>query len=117
MEVLLADSRVMYCPPCESSVPGILKIDTNTDTVAELDDNLRLERGNEMWFLRTLTLDGCIYLMPSFARRIIKLDQNNCDTVSSVGAGLGSGARKYRGTAVGIGRSVYGMPYNSKRIV
>ena len=61
-------------------------------------------------------LDGCIYFMPSVARRIMKLDPSNNDAMSSVGDDLGRGS-KYIGTVVGIDGCVYGIPCNSKRIV
>ena len=39
---VITDSGVIYCPPVIFD-HGILKIDTNTDTVTELDANLLLE--------------------------------------------------------------------------
>ena len=70
----------MYCPPIASRGRGILKIDTNTDNVTELDINLLLERGhNNMWKSCALALDGCIYFMPLHAFSIMKLDPNNND--------------------------------------
>ena len=81
----IIDSGVMYCPPSNSRRRGILKIDTNTDTVTELDRNLLPKRGNCMWLSCAATLDGCIYFMPFNARRVMKLDPNNGDAISSVG--------------------------------
>ena len=72
---------IIYCPPFTSG-HGILKIDTNTDTVTELDKNLLPERGLHMWLLFAAALDGCIYFMPSYARRIMKLDPKNNDAIS-----------------------------------
>ena len=40
----ITDSGVIYCPPIDDR--GILKIDTNTDDVTELNVNLLPERGN-----------------------------------------------------------------------
>ena len=44
----MAENGVIYCPP-EDDEHGILKIDTNTDDVTELDVNLFPERGDWMW--------------------------------------------------------------------
>ena len=38
----MTGSGVIYCPPNNSNHHGILKIDTNTDTVTELDAHLFL---------------------------------------------------------------------------
>ena len=40
--------------------------------------------------------------MPYNARRIMKLDPNNSDAMTSVGNDLGDGHAKYSGTVVGI---------------
>ena len=111
------DKGIIYCPPMRSN-RGILKIDTNTDTVTELDANLMPERGDySMWFSCALALDGCIYFMPSNARRILKLDPYNNDAISIVGDDLGDGHRKYIGTVMGIDRCLYGIPNSTNRIV
>ena len=68
----MADNSIIYCPPCNPR-RGILKIDTNTDDVTELDVNLFPERGYHMWESCAATLDGFIYFMPSKARRIKEL--------------------------------------------
>ena len=47
----------------------------------------------------------------------MKLDPNNGDAMSSVGDDLGEGGWKYSGTVVGIDGCVYGIPWDSKRIV
>ena len=113
----ITDSGVIYCVPVIRS-RGILKIDTNTDTVIVLDVNLLPERGDNMWCSCAAALDGCIYFMPFIkARRIMKLDPNNNDAMSSVGDDLGGGDWKYIGTVVGIDGCVYGIPYRSKRII
>ena len=44
----MTDSGVIYCPPCDEGY-GILKIDTNTDDVTELNVNLLPEQGHWMW--------------------------------------------------------------------
>ena len=114
----VTDSGVIYCPPYGSdSLCGILKIDTNTDTVTELDRNLLPERGFGMWRTCATAIDGCIYFMPHDARRIMKLDPNNNDATTSVGDDLGEVYYKYNGTVVGIDGCVYGIPFNSKRII
>ena len=118
----MTDSGVIYCPPYDN-VPysehyGILKIDTNTDNVTDLDVNLLPEEGDHnMWASCAAALDGCIYFMPANANRIMKLDPNNGDAMSSVGDDLGDGRHKYVGTVVGIDGCVYGIPEYSKRIV
>ena len=40
IEGAITDGGVIYCVPDHSRVNGILKIETNTDTVTELDGNL-----------------------------------------------------------------------------
>ena len=110
----MTDSGVIYCPPYDDD-RGILKIDTNTDTATELDRNLLPEQG-VMLHSSAAALDGCIYFMPSVALRIMKLDPNNNDAMSSVGDDLGGGFI-YIGTVVGIDGCVYGIPFGSKPIV
>ena len=114
----ITDIGVIYCVPCDKA-RGILKIDTNTDTVTELDRNLLPERGDRMWRSCAAALDGCVYCMPGDARRIMKLDPNNNDAISSVGDYLDTGSYKYSGTVVGIDGCVYGMPRSkyTKRVV
>ena len=114
----ITGSGIIYCSTPFNLNGGILKIDTNTDNVTELDFNLLPEEGEGgMWRSCALALDGCIYYMPSDARRIMKLDPNNSDTMSSVGDDLGRNGWKYSGTVVGIDGCVYGIPSRSKRIV
>ena len=120
----ITESGIIYCIPVDSgrrriysSRHGILKIDTNTDNVTELDANLLPERGVWMWLSCAAALDGCIYFMPCMARRIMKLDPNNNDAMTSVGVDLGDGEWKYSGMVVGIDGCVYGMPNESKRIL
>ena len=108
-------SGIIYCPPFNVE-RGILKIDTNTDTVTVLDRDLLPEQGRGTWASCAVALDGCIYFMPSCARRIMKLDPNNNDAISSVGNYLGDGVMKYYGTVVGIDRCLYGIPCDSKHI-
>ena len=112
----MADSGVIYCPPYHPD-RGILKIDTNTDNVTELNVNLLPERGDCMWESCAAALDGCIYFMPADARHIMKLDPNNNDAMSSVGDDLGDAWCKYIGTVVGIDGCVYGIPDSSRCIV
>ena len=112
----MTDSGIIYCAPWEAD-HGILKIDTNTDTVTELDVNLLPERGDDMWKSCAAALDGCIYFIPADARRIMKLDPNNNDAMTSVGDDLGIGLYKFIGTVVGIDGCVYGIPWQCKRIL
>ena len=117
-------SGIIYCPP-SNQFYGILKIDTNTDDVTELDRDLLPERkddddddeDDDMWMSCALALDGCIYFMPCNARRIMKLDPNNNDAISSVGDDLGRDMNKYAKTIVGIDGCVYGLPYGNGRIL
>ena len=109
----MTPSGVMYCPPFDSHRRGILKIDTNTDNVTEFDVDLLPEVGGEgMWVSCAVALDGCIYFMPTDARRIMKLDPNNNDAMTSVGDDLGKGYYKYLGTVIGMDGCVYGIPFN-----
>ena len=111
------DTDIIYCPP-EGDRRGILKIDTNTDDVTELDVNLLPEQGDgDMWASCALAIDGCMYFMPAHARRIMKLDPNNGDAMSSVGDDLGGRWNKFRRTVVGIDGCVYGIPCRSTQIV
>ena len=112
----MADNGIIYCPPSHED-RGILKIDTNTDNVTELNVNLLPEKGNDLWITCAVALDGCIYFMPHNAHRIMKLDPNNGDAMSSVGDDMGDRIFKYVGTAIGIDRCVYGMPDLYSRIV
>jgi hypothetical protein len=112
----MTDSGVIYCPLSDSD-RGILKIDTNTDNVTELDANLLPERGHGMWASCALALDGCIYFMPHNANHMMKLDPNNNDAMSSIGDGLGDERWKYSGTVIGIDGCVYGIPDSCSRIV
>ena len=112
----MTDGGIIYCPPCESN-RGILNIDTNTDTVTELDRNLLPQRGHCNWISCAAALDGCIYCMPyNRARRIMKIDPNDNDAISSVGDDLGEDAG-YSGTVVGIDGCVYGIPFFTNRII
>ena len=108
MRGAITDSGIIYCPPYD--IRGILKIDTNTDNVTELDGNLLPERGGWMWRSCAAALDGCIYFMPYNASRIMKLDPNDNDAMSSVGDDLGYYDNKYIETVVGIDGCVYGIP-------
>ena len=112
----ITDSSAIYCPPVIFD-RGILKIDTNTDTVTELDANLLPEHCKRESC--AVALDGCNYFMPHDTRCIMtKLDPNNNDSMSSVGDDLGEdGPNKYSGTVIGIDGCVYGIPNYSKRIV
>ena len=111
----MTESGIIYCPPYNSLTNGILKIDTNTDNVTVLDINFLPEQDYYMWVSCAAALDGCIYFMPYMARRIMKLDPNNNDAMSSVGDDLGDGT--YSVTVVGIDGCVYGIPCNTKRIL
>ena len=120
MRGAMTDSGIIYCVP--RSHRGILKIDTNTDNVTELDRNLLPELGNEMWLSCAAAPDGCIYCMPTNARRILKIDPKNEDAMSSVGdvlvgGGIANGFHKYIGTVIGIDGCVYGIRKYSNRIV
>ena len=49
--------------------------------------------------------------------RLVKIDPNNNDAISSVGDDLGHEEFKYIGIVVGIDGCVHGIPYSSKRIL
>ena len=55
--------------------------------------------------------------MPYMARRIMKLDPNSNDAMSSVGCDLGDGRCKYTGTVIGIDGYVYGIPDDFNHII
>jgi hypothetical protein len=107
--------------PVESTVHPFgpiefLKINTNDGTVETLDDLELPETGGGLWQSGAFAADNNIYYMPSFARRIMRLNPDN-DTLSSVGDDLGGGGFKYLGTAVGNDDWVYSIPSNAKRII
>ena len=106
----ITDSGVIYGLPLDEEC-GILKIDTNTDNVTELNVNLLPEEGWSMWASCAAALDGCIYCMPRDARQIMKIDPNKNDAMTSVGDDLGGRNDKYCGTVVGIDGCVYGIPF------
>ena len=125
----MTDSGVIYCPPCNIRHGSILKIDTNTDNVTELDVNIFPHKlrcviymsraftfDGCMWASCAAALDGCIYFMPYDEGRIMKLDPNNGDAMSSVGDDLGKD-NKYIGAVVGIDGCVYAMPLHSSLIL
>ena len=109
-------SGVIYSLPCDDE-RGILKIDTNTDTVTVLNANLRPEQGHYMWISCAAAIDGCVYFMPYMGHRVMKLDPNNNDAMSSVGDDLGNEQEKCCGTCIGIDGCVYGIPNCSKLII
>ena len=113
----ITDSGIIYCVPYCTHRRGILKIDTNTDNVTELNANLLPEQGVDMWLSYAVAPDGCIYFMPRDARRIMKIDPNNMHAISSVGDDLGAVHGKYSGTVVGIDGCLYGIPSYSKCIL
>ena len=110
----ITNNGIIYCVPYEGD-RGILKIDTNTDNVTELNVNLFPERGNRLWMSCAAALDGCIYFMPGFASHIMKLDPNNNDEMTSVG----DESSEYYciRTIVGIDGCVYGIPEYSKHML
>ena len=112
----MTDNGVIYCPPCNPR-RDILKINTNTDNVIELNVNLLPQQGLYLWHSCALALDGCLYFMPDSAICIMKIDPNNGDSISFIGNVLEGGVHKYYGTVVGIDGCVYGIPYYSNRIV
>ena len=115
----MSGNGIIYCVPWTLNRRCILKIDTNTDTVTELDVEFP-EQLQFAWISGALALDGCIYYMPSRARRILKLDPSD-DSLCSVGDDLGDESYKYLYSVavVSISNSgcIYGLPNSSKRIV
>ena len=49
------------------------------------------EQGLDMWYSCAAAPDGCICFMPADAHRIMKVDPNNGDAMSSVRDDLGDG--------------------------
>ena len=107
---VMTDTGVIYSFPSGFGSwydRGILKIDTNTDDVTEdgihpYPEDAPHEDGDAMWLSCAVALDGCIYFMPYGALRIMKLDPNNDDIMTSVGDDLGDEEEKYIGTVIGI---------------
>ena len=107
-----ANNGRIYCAPYGAD--HVLKININDGTVEILDDvELPETTGNYLWYSGALAPDNSIYYMPAGARRIMKLNPDN-DTLSSVGGDLGGG---YGDTVVGNDDFVYGIPYESTRII
>ena len=74
---VLAGNGCIYCLPffyCRHF--GILKIDTINGSVETLHVELPEGEGDAIasWAPSALAIDGCIYFMPSEARRILKLN-------------------------------------------
>ena len=99
-----------YCAPFNSD--RVLKIDTQSGSVTTIQAILP-EQGS--WSSAALAPDGCIYFMPYYSRRILRLDPIT-DTIGSVGIDFGRGLRKFSGTVVGVDGNVYGIPFWSRRI-
>jgi hypothetical protein len=115
----------IYCAPYHAD--HVLKINTNDGTVETLDNVELPETGDflpetgsglrGLWQSGALAPDNNIYYMPSYARRIMRLNPDN-DTLSSVGDDLGRGEYcKYSGTVVGNDDLVYGIPRHATRII
>ena len=66
----MTDSGVIYCFPWDEG-RGILKIDTNTDVVTEMDRNLLPEQGRCLWRSCATAFDKCIYFMPGAQYAIV----------------------------------------------
>ena len=112
----MTSNGIIYCPPY-MFLRGILKIDTNTDTATELNLNVVPERydfihGGEI--SSVAALNGCIYFMWDCAGRIMKLDPNNGDAISSVGDYLGDDNVSCNGMVIGIDGCIYVMPTNGR---
>ena len=58
-------------------------------------NNCPEHQGFEMQISCAAALNGCIYCMSSYARRIMKIYPNNNDSISNVGDDLGGGYVKY----------------------
>jgi len=71
-----------------------------------------------MWMSGELDIDGCcIYFMPCFASRMLKLYPDD-DTVTSLGEDFeGEHCFKYMGMAAGKDNCLYGIPAETGRIV
>jgi hypothetical protein len=110
-----ANNGKIYCAPFNAN-QHILNINTNDGTVKTLDNVELPETGFNLWTAGALAADKNIYYMPSYARRITRLNPDN-DTLSSVGNDLGEEGWKYSGTVVGNDDFVYGIPSRAKRIV
>ncbi len=113
--VLSSKNGCIYCAPYGSS--SFLKIDTIKGVVETLDLAAE-ESGYGMWGAGTLALDGCIYFIPHFAKRILRLNPED-ETVTSVGDDLGGSlyVYKYLGFVCGIDDCLYGIPFASQRII
>lgn len=93
----------------------ILKIDSIKGEVSLF--NIRLpEPGVMLWGPGALGLDGCIYYMPAYARRILKFNPED-HAVTSVGDQIPGNGWKCVGTVLGNDGNLYGIPNESKQIV
>lgn len=121
---VLADNGFIYCAPCTAN--EILKIDTRVNrprTVSRIGipPHLRNEADdffNGKWVSGTKSKNGKLYFMPwTTANHILQIDPKN-DAVTVIGHDLGNQDLKYCGTiASPIDECVYGIPYQSKRII
>jgi len=74
---LLAPDGFIYAPPCSAS--QVLKLDTNPDSPATVDfigPEMPCDpapEGQEKWRSCVFAADGCIYAVPSHARRLLRI--------------------------------------------
>ena len=76
----MTHSGVIYCPPFDPDRRGILKIDTNTDTATELNSNLLLERGEDLWISCAAALARWMHLLHALScssYHEVEIDANN----------------------------------------
>ena len=113
-----AKNGSIYCLPQldrYNNAKYILKITPNDGGDAKvevLNDRPLPEEGNDLWLEGALASDGCIYYMPYNARRILKLDPENDDSLSLVGDDFGEEDDKYNGAIAGTDGFIYGLPNN-----
>ena len=118
---VLAGNGCNYCLP-SGTIPacGVLKIDTINGTVEILDIELPETFEEEElagWSSGALAIDGCIYFMPLYAIRILKLNPED-DTVTRVGDYfLGEEEAKFAVTIAANNGYLYGISRGNNHIV
>jgi len=117
---VMSPEGIIYGIPCNAR--KFLKIDPVNGTTSFIDlgdyaEDYADENIYETWWMSgALAPDGCVYCMPSCARRILRFDTIN-ETISCVGRDMGDGDFKFNGTVVGNDGCIYGIPSHDTQVV
>ena len=109
---ILAGNGSIYCVP--NHAKHFLKISPREGRDAKIQVLAKrplpkVRNGYSMWLGGVKAMDGCIYYMPHFANRILKLEPDKGDALSLIGADLGFA--RYGAAVLGSDDMIYGIPY------